>query len=134
MRNRPILMLAVFGLVAGLSMNASAASPVIEALKQAAKAGKNAKAVVCRKASAASLKFSIRSGSGKLCSQRAVAALAMALCKGYADFDSSGCYTKAKKALGTDDKAKAKQILSEGKKNGGEEADLIDSVEKDIED
>lgn len=46
---------------------------------------------LCKKASFLGLKYSLRSADGIACKEANIAAFALALCKGYSDFDDSHC-------------------------------------------
>lgn len=80
----------------------------------------------CRKASALSGIVSIRSLGGIACEDKVVAALAVATCGGFEDFDSSQCHTEAAKVLGDDGMADPINVLATAAQNGtGKARDLI---------
>ena len=135
MKNRIISTLAVFGVMAGLSFDASAFS-ITEYIQDAVSSGTGK---FCRKGSGV-FTPSIRSASGKICgSHKLLASLALYMCLdgNTENFNESQCFSAAKNTLKDELKgdapttAKAKEILIEqGKKAGGSVFEMVKGLVK----
>ena len=121
MKTKIISMLAVFGIVAGVSFNASANLSFTDWLQMLAKMGATK---FCSKPMVIN-NINVRSFNGLNCKVKNVASLAIYTCmdQNYDEFNKTPCFKNAENILGKENiSAKAKAILiEEAKKPGASE-------------